>query len=259
MLKKTSSDKVSLGMRCGDCVHFQRGPARFEKTCNKLGVDAKSKAPDCFSPDVFRLNTGIDPEVLGQLGRLIKDFSPSQNRILSHIFSKNGTAIHKHGFQFGQPVYFTLGDDYLSHYFKGYIIGACDDYLYVASKLNKARSNTSLTILPKTALSYKAYKAKEASLLKSKKIFMSEKDKRLVKKLPLAEHIDATGCVKLPEQVKVDYEPPTFDTAPAHWFDIYDNKIQAKLRKKKPKGKKTGLIVSSNNKLKGVRTIKARG
>ena len=241
MLKKTSTDKVSLGVRCGDCVHFQRGPSKFEKTCNKLGVDAKSKAPDCFSPDVFRLNAGGSPELLGQLGRLIRDLTPGQSRILSHLLSKNGNAIHKQGFRFGQPVYFTLGHDYLSHYFKGYVIGACDDYVYVASKLNKARSNTSVTFMAQSLLSYKQYKEKEKKLLKSKKIFMSEKDKALVKKLPLAEHIDREGCVKLPEQVELEYEPPTLDTAPAAWFNIYENSIQSKLRKKKPKGKKAKL------------------
>jgi len=241
MLKKTSTDKVSLGMRCGDCIHFQRGPAKFEKTCNKMGVDGKSKAPDCFSPDVFRLNSGTSPELLGQIGRLIKDLAPAQSRILSHILAKNGNSIHKHGFKFGQPVYFTLGDEFLSHYFKGYVIGACDDYVYVASKLNKARSNTSVTFMPQSLLSYKQYKEKEKRLLKSKKIFMSERDKALVKKLPLAEHIDKHGCVKLPEQVELEYEPPTLDTAPAAWFNIYESTMQTKLRKKKPKGKKAKL------------------
>lgn len=260
MLKKTSTDKVSLGMKCGDCLHYQRGPAKFENTCNKMGVDAKSKAPDCFSPDVFRLNSTVSPDTLGKIGFLIRDFSPSQSRILSHLLSKNGNAIHKHGFKFGQPVYFTLGEDYISHYFKGYVISACDDYIYVASVLNKAKKSTSLTLIPKTVLSYKEYKIKEAKLLKSKKIFMSERDKKIIRKLPFAEHIDAQGCVKLPEQVKSDYEPPTFDTAPEAWFNIYDTKLQAKLRKKKPKGKKDKSAVRTiiGGKSKVTRTIRAR-
>lgn len=226
-----------------------------------MGVDAKSKAPDCFSPDVFRLNSIASPELIGQIGRLIKDFSPAQSRILSHLLSKNGNDIHRHGFKFGQPVYFTLGEDYLSHYFKGYVIGACEDYVYVSAKLNKARSNTSLTCIPTSLLSFKQYKEKEKKLLKSKRIFMSEKDKRHLMKLPLAEHIDKHGCVKLPEQVQIDYEPPTLDTAPASWFNIYDTSIQAKLRKRKPKGKKTKfgeIKVKDQDRIQGLGGMRGR-
>lgn len=237
MLKKDSFNKVSLGMSCSDCVHFQTGPAKFEKVCAEIGVDARSRAPDCYNPDVFKLKDTDDPELLKNLGNIIRKFSPKQARILSFLLARQGGQLAKVKLKFGQPVYFSLGADYVSHYFKGYVVSSSEDHVYVVAKLNKAKENTSLTLLRTSILTWSEYKKLEATLLEEGKVYMSEQERKKQAKLPIAELLDKKGRVPHVEQFKIDYEPPTLDTAPADWLNIYDASGEAKRKKKKkPKG-----------------------
>lgn len=237
MLKKDSFNKVSLGMSCADCVHFQTGPAKFEKVCAEIGVDARSRAPDCYNPDVFKLKDIDDPEMLKDLGNLIRKFSPKQVRIMSFLLARQGGSLAKVKLKFGQPVYFSLGADYLSHYFKGYVVSASEEHVYVVSKLKKAKDNTSLTLLRTSVLTRSEYKTLESSLLEEGKVFMSDAERKKLAKLPLAELIDKKGRVPHVEQFKIDYEPPTLANAPADWLNIYEAASESKRKKKKkPKG-----------------------
>lgn len=256
MLKKDSFNKVSLGMTCADCVHFQTGPAKFEKICAEIGVDARSRAPDCYTPDVFKLKDIEDPELLKTLGNLIRNFSPKQARILSFLLARQGGSLAKVKLKFGQPVYFSLGVDYVSHYFKGYVVSASEDHVYVVSKLKKAKDNTSLTLLRASVLTRSEYKTLESSLLEEGKVFMSEEERKRFGKLPIAELLDKKGRVPHVEQFKIDYEPPTIDTAPVEWLNIYEASTEGKRKKKKkPKGvffnseeRRKPFVIESNRK-----------
>ena len=233
MLKKQSKGKVSLGMRCGDCLHFKDGAKKFEKHCAELEVDERSWAPDCYSPNIYAIRDVKNPDMITQLGKLIKDFSPKQIRIISFVLSRQGGILAKQGLQFGQPVYFSLGGEFVSHFFRGYVVSASDDYVYVTSQLKKCKSNTSLTLLRKSVYTFKEYKVLEAKLVAKNKIYMEDRDKKLCRALPIAELLDKNGMVPHVEQFVDGYEPPTLDTAPESWFNIYEASIQNKLKKKK--------------------------
>jgi len=236
MLKKDTFQKVSLGVHCGDCIHFN-GPAKFEKACSMLGVDSRSRAPDCFNPDVFKLKDTSNPELLKELGNLIRNFKPHQLRIMAFMLARQGNAMSKAKLKFGQPVYFSLGGDYLSHYFKGYVVSASDDSVYVVAKLNKCKTNTSLTLDRTSVLTRTEYKELESTLVDENRIFMSPAEKRKCRVLPIAEQLDEKGRVPHVEQFKDDYEPPSIDTAPPEWLNVYAAANEEKRKKKKkPKG-----------------------
>jgi hypothetical protein len=241
MLRKESTEKVSLGLKCDDCLHYKDGTAKFEKVCCELGVDPRSKAPDCYSPNIYKIRDVKNPDLLHQLGKLLKDIGPSQTRIISFILARQGGALAKHGLKFGQPIYFSLGKDYVSHYFKGYVVSADSEYVYATAKLKKCKTNTSLTVPRSSVLTYSEYKALEKKLLEKGRIFMNNEEKRFCKKLPIAEQMDSKGRVPHVEQFQDDYEPPTLDSAPESWFNVYQADVQRELKKRdKKKGKKSG-------------------
>lgn len=237
MLKKKSHKKVSLGMQCGDCIHFER-MAKYEQPCAMLGVHKKSKAPDCYSPDIFKLRDTKNPDLLGSIGNMFRHLKPKQARILSFILSKQGGALERKKVKFGQPVYFCLGEDYVSHYFKGYVVSADDDSVYIVSKLKpKAENNISASFPRSSIFTFKEYKQIEKRLLEQDKVCMTKQDRKRMRVLPTAELIDKKGCVPHVEQFIDSYEPPTLDTAPADWHDIYSaaHESRQKDKKKKPK------------------------
>ncbi len=237
MLKKDTYNKVSLGMTCADCVHFETGPAKFEKVCAEVGVDSRSRAPDCYTPDIFKLKDLENPELLKDLGNLIRKFSPKQSRILAFLLARQGNQLAKAKLKFGQPVYFSLGADYVSHYFKGFVLSSSEEHVYVVSKLKKAKDNTSLTLLRVSVLTKAEYKVAETKMLDEGRIFMNDKEKAACRKLPIAELLDKKGRVPHVEEYFSDYEPPTLDSAPADWLNIYEASTELRRKKKKkPKG-----------------------
>lgn len=242
MIKKEKDKKVRLGIRCGDCVHYDK-VKKFDDVCVKQGVREKANAPDCFSPDVYRLNSTKNPDVFSELAAVLKKLRPSQKRILAFTLTKSSTTMERHGFYFGQTVYFSLGADYLSHYFKGYVIGADAESVIVSSKLKNCDSNTVGYFLPDTLLTRKKFKTKKKELTKANRLIMKDIEKAVMKSLPLAELIDDKGRWKdwKPEASEddFDYEPPTLDTAPPEWFD----KSQRKTNKSK---KRQGYIPITN-------------
>lgn len=239
MLKKEADKKVRLGVRCGDCVHYDHVKKHeFGDVCVKLGIREKANAPDCFSPNVYKLNSGKSPDVFGELSSVLKKLRPSQLRILAFTLTRGSTMMERHGFTFGQTVYFSLGHDYLSHYFKGYVIGGDSESVIIASKLKNCPENTIGYFLPDSLLTRKEFSKKKKSLVKKNRIVMTDADKGRVRSLPLAEMLDSKGRWKdwKPEDDNdIGYEPPTLETAPPEWFD----KVQRKTSKSK---KNTGYI-----------------
>ncbi len=256
MLKTQTFRKVSLGLNCSDCLHFA-GPAKFEKPCGEMGVDPRSRAPDCYNPDVFKLKDTENLELLQEIGQLFRKLKPKQARILSFVLSRQGGALAKQKLKFGQPVYFSLGADYLSHYFKGYVVSASDESVYVVSKLNKCKTNTSLTLERSSVFVRSEYKEIESELLEKNRIFMSPEERKRHRVLPIAELLDKKGRVPHVEQFRDDYEPPTIDTAPVEWLHVYEADSQIKRKKKKkPKDvffsseKPTSIVIESQRVLK---------
>lgn len=227
-----SDKKVRLGMKCGDCMHYVKTP-KFEKVCCELGVRDKANAPDCYSPDFYKLNTK-DKDKVSKIGYLIKDLKPSQLRILAFTLARTSKLIHEHNLKFGQTVYFSLGGEYLSHYFKGFVTGANDDFIVVSATLNKSKTVTTGQFYRSSLLTKDEFKKKKRELAEKNRLVMSPEEKSKYKNLPIAELIDKHG--KVPFNAKKDdfeYEPPTLDSAPQEWFD----RSQEKNRKKRKKSK----------------------
>ncbi len=231
MIKKDKTNKVSLGLRCGDCIHHGK-IAKFERPCIQLGVQQFASAPDCFSPDVYQL-TKHNAELLNQLGLLVRDFTQNQFRILSFTF-KSINIMLRHGLKFGQPVYFCLGKDYLSHYFKGYVIGASTDgqYIYITSHLKKSRSATLLTLYSDSVLTVSTFKSKRKELLEANRLSLPSDTKTDTQKIPLIALINARANINKPKKdVLADYTPPTLDNAPDGWIDIHEKKVKPKTKR----------------------------
>ena len=133
--------------RCGDCLHFKH-ISKFEKVCNTLGIKQFAEAPTCFSPNIYVL-TKKNPDTLHQLGMLLRDWTPAETRVFMALLRQKIVMDKNYGLQFGQPVMFKIGGgDYLSNYFKGYVIEgmtALRSMLGTVQALKAMKSNEELT------------------------------------------------------------------------------------------------------------------
>lgn len=210
-----ATEKTTIGLKCGDCMHFKRTPY-YEKTCTNLGVKHYANAPKCYSPDVYQLVENTNPEALSKLGLWLKDLSAKQSRILIAVLKRQGTMEKNYKLKFGQPVYFCFGQSYLSNYFVGYALSAADgadDQVYVGSTLNKRqRKNPMMVTLPRSSV----YTVTEFKKLREKLV----KEKRIKDPNPL---FSPTPTLR----VTADYEVPSMEKASPDWYD--------KVKKAKPK------------------------
>lgn len=217
MKKTIPISKSTIGIKCGDCLFF-KGNKKFEKPCSELGVKHFTNAPACYSPNVYKL-AEKNPDVILQLGLLLKDFTASDTRILMSVL-KQQTAFEKnYNLQFGQPVYFRIGDDYLSNYYKGYVIGVAttgEGMVFLTSDLEKKqRIKPAVVSLFRDSL-------QSVSQFRKIKEALQKSDRLIDPKGELTKR--AATAVS-----KVDYEPPTIDKAPK---ERLENK-----RKKVPKSR----------------------
>lgn len=226
MLKKkvVPVAKTSIGLKCGDCLHFNT-TAKFEKPCSALGVKKFSDAPACYSPNVYFLGRK-NPDVINQLGFLLKDFTAQDQRILLALL-KQGTSFEKrYNLKFGQPVYFCFGADYLSNYFSGFFIGgasAGDDQVFIGSDLKGRQRGKPMTC---TLLRDSVYTIAEFK----KKAEKLKKAGRLQDPSPLFNNVS----LKKEDLKDEAYTPPTMDSAPPEWFNREPTKkSKAKLTSKK--------------------------
>lgn len=210
-----NSTKLSLGFKCGDCLCFAK-TARFEQPCEKLGVLRHANAPVCFVPNPFFMQK-IQPDVLNQLGLLFREFNAPMKRVLLGLL-RSGKTFEDMGLAFGQPVYFCMGEDYLSNYYTGYVIGVTSvmsPSVYVTTDLNKKQLSRPViaTLMPESVHVRSAFLKKREQLIERKRVMdpNHNKFKRVIKKNALE-----------------GYEPPSMDSVPAEWFDDYG---QSKVRK----------------------------
>jgi len=240
MSQKRQPLTVSTRVKCRDCIFHTSTKADFNNgaTCQSIGIKGFAKACKLFTPKLSNL-TEFSEDSLVILARIARDLSPSSLRILSHLFAK-ADQIQKHGYKWGQPVYFNLSAphiDYLDCFFKGYIVGIAPDgdYFYLVSSLDlEERSNlTYLTLQSSSVLTRTQFKIKRKELKKANKL-----------KTPL-ENLSAKLKVNVPlieahEEANDEdtYDVPTIDAVPKDWLSQYENRGKKKSRsKKKPEPK----------------------
>lgn len=213
------SPKTSIGFKCGECLHFNR-LAKFEKPCSFLGIKAFANAPSCFTPDVFKLQK-TNPDIIYQIGNIMKDFTSAEARILIALLRSTRTQEKYYKLKFGQPVYFCLSNDYLSNYFRGFVVGVAsqgEEQVYISSNLGKTqRANPMLgSFIRDRVLTLTEFKKRKKELIKAGKV---QDPKKIF------------TPTKLTKDNADDYEIPSIETAPKEWLDKLDT---AKI-KKKPK------------------------
>ncbi len=219
---------------CGQCVHFKNGPAhpKFSTICSTLGTRSYAEAPDCFSPDPAII-AKADVEV-SEVGRLLRHLSAEQMVVIGHLMQQ-AADLHEHNLKFGQPVYVQIGvakdgKDYLTSYFKGYVLGATlvkvssknyVPHIYLGSNLTldeeaRPEHRSLLRMLPSSILTKAQFQKKSQDLKAAGRL----ESKDTGWKMPFKEWLKAGGP-QPPAEIKGVYEPPTLDTAPSSWLEPF--------------------------------------
>ena len=202
--------RLSLNIKCRDCIHFKRGPAFFEKKCKDLGILPEARACQAFTPDIYKLSR-VEADTIFNLGKLVKDFKETHFRILSFIF-RNMSLIKRSKLKFGQPVYINLSSpyiDYLDAYYKGYVLGVSKsgDQIFITSSLRKTTDNVYLSVLPSSILTLAQFKKRRKKLKKFGRV-------KIPKKYITANLEEKPPIYRKP----ITDEVPTIDNIPPEWF-----------------------------------------
>lgn len=233
---------AALGVNCGTCVYHQKLVKYNDTPCAQQGVLPFALAPgQCYRPDVSQLVGAVDQQVLADLGRNIAKLPADKLRLLGFVLSTAAKTLESEGcdLKFGQPVVFSLGLDYVSHYFRGIFTDAHDGMGVVVSTLTPGSPKPTTIELPLNKLmSRSQWRVHCAALIEQGLIYAPEVEDG--KKL-LPDLLTYQGMVDIPEhverarqaQAKVLYEPPSIDLTP----DDMLARIAASTPKKK-KGEK---------------------
>jgi hypothetical protein len=239
MIKKNGiNPDASISMTCGSCIHHTQ-LALYEKPCEQLGVEGYALAPRCFKPNVHTLVQNTDPEFLSSLGRTCSKLDADSVRLLA--FTLNSIAqVQDHGFMFGQPVYVSLGRDYITHYFKGYVVSCTEDgMITISAKLNHAEFATTIIKHKSDVLKKSEWKLHLIKLANAGRLHIPEEHMpKYRRSLPAILKYDGSLDLDL-EDVRAaikaheSYEPPTIDMAP-------DDLIEQHRKLKQKDGEATG-------------------
>ena len=270
VIKSTLKDtqKLSLKMRCGDCLHFKNGPKSplYKGKCSDLGRQHYANACAGFTPDFTLLNNrSVGLDATAKIAKLVQHMNPGQKRVLGFMLSRQGSLFSKMGIHFGQAFYVylsptlgmtrnalnTIGKEdlhYLDGYYKAYAIGMASkgegNYeVYLAAK-PEGKPDYYVTVNLKEggkfvqALTKAEFKVRADELIEAGKKRMPKTLRAKLSKL-LAE---------MPAERKAseEYAVPTIDSVPYEWF-ITNSAAYAKSR---DKDKKIKLSVKKENKFK---------
>jgi hypothetical protein len=240
-----SSNRVSLGLKCGDCTHLA-GPAAFEKPCIQLGKTSFAEACPNFTPDLMKISI-VKKGHLGQLAELAQALSQNQTRLFAYVF-RNIDLIKKSGYEFGEEVVFSIGGDYLECYVRGRVVGAdrAATQVYISSDFEGLNGESCmLTLLRPSVMNMTQYAKKRKSLILEGRIaepkFGAGSRKRTtlqcLKMTPEERALYRQTLATKPDE----YVPPSIDTVPSNWLDsrMLDRMIDSKGAAKKAVSKTT--------------------
>lgn len=224
-----TNNRVSLGLKCGECIHLQRGPAAFEKRCIELGKASFSDACPSFTPDLVSLSF-IKKGHMDVLSEIFNAIMPKQARLLAYTF-RNIDFIKRTGFEFGEQVVFSLGADHLECFVRGRVIGAdrTGEQVYLSSDFETLNSGSAfMTILRPSVLSMKEFQKKRKQLIVEGRIAEPRAAKNSARRTVLQ-------CLKMTVEERAlyrktlasepeKYVPPNLDTVPTRWLDARELK-----------------------------------
>ena len=207
--------------KCGDCKSFSK-QKKYEDTCKNLGIIATSKAPTCFEPDLDSFRKISSLPNLEELGKLIKDMSSKQARILAHLLQKQSKMLDR-TFYIGQPVYVCLGEEYLSHYFKAFVLDYEEngDYVTIVSKLKNCKAATKLFLKRESLLNQLQFNQKAIELSDSGRIVREPKEFEHFRNLPIADKLSKKGLIDVSKLIRLDLDVvvTTIDNAPKEMLE----------------------------------------
>lgn len=255
-LLKPSVDNTaaSFNMRCGDCLYFNQGPKLYSEMCSELGVQDFAPAPSCFVPNTISLVESCGPQVIAAISDIASTLDAQAIRLLSYQLSASAE-VAKSGFTWGEKVYFSLGGDYLSHYFSGVVLGQHEHgrFVVVSSRLRRSKNSTQCTMLASSCMKADAWAQHAKSLVHQNRIDVPVIDKRWPKyKRRLAELLTWEGKIDSDYNVVLEnvgrdlYEPPSIDVAPE---EVRENQRKQALDNQKSlpkKPSKTKLLTNAD-------------
>lgn len=248
---KESSNRVSLGLKCGECMHLT-GVAAFEKPCSQLGKTSFAEACPSFTPDLRTISI-VKKGHIAQFAELAQMLSQPQTRLFAYVF-RNVDLIKKSGFEFGEEVVFSLGQDYLECYVRGRVIGAdrAATQVYLSSDFEGLNGESCMiTLLRPSVMKMADFLKHRAELISKGRIAEPKPSTGSVKRTTLQclrMSADERALYRKQLQTKPDeYTPPSIDTVPQSWLDgrLLEKVVTSKAEAKKAKatkatGKKDG-------------------
>jgi hypothetical protein len=246
---KDSSNRVSLGLKCGECMHLT-GVATFEKPCAQLGKTSFAEACPSFTPDM-RILAVVKKKHHSTLAEIFKELSQPQLRLLGYA-CRNADLVKKSGFELGEEVVFSLGQDYLECYVRGYVIGAdrAATQVYISSDFEGLNGGSCLiTLLRPSVMKMADFLKHRAELISKGRIAEPKPSTGSVKRTTLQclrMSPDARALLRKQLKTKPDeYTPPSLDTVPSSWLD---GRMLEKVVMSKAEAKKTGTRKTTGNK-----------
>lgn len=190
-LKGTAPTVSTDALRCGDCLHHC-GHAHAEKktVCSREGVLPVAIAPkECFTPNAALLTGNVDQ--LLQLLSLFSTYDHKQRRVLVELLKQDSIA---------ETFYFRLGEDYISNYLKGIVVGntSAGEIIMIGSP----SENT-------TGSAFVSYLMDQEGLLTQ-----AEWEVKREELMALNQVIDPKGSKIQRSSVDDGYTPPTIDMTP---------------------------------------------
>ena len=247
-MKTKAADKtvnrVSLGMKCSECLHFTKGPRRFERLCVQLGVEPFSPACDQFSPDQTVL-AQVSLDHMRELAVIANSLTQAQLRLFAYTF-RNFDFVKKTGYSYGEELVFSIdGRDFLDCYFRGVLIGASKDgrICYISSRLENLNITNCFLSLPKTAVMNLEAFGKHRRKLIDKHKLQAPVPSRMSSKKTVLQMLTLSGDqIKLLrkhlEEKPETYDPPSIDSVPTSWLD---DRQSGTLKRKKKTPEKFGV------------------
>jgi len=195
---------VILPVRCRDCYHFQQRHAPdYADVCEKLGVQGIARPCSKFLPNAmaFDVKSADGKDLREYIGHVP---TARLNAIAALIVQEART--RRLGFHHGELVYVRMfGGDYLSNYFRAYVIMANRRYVFVQGRSGFKRGS----FLATSVLDAEDFARKRKALIARKQLIDPK----------LSEHTSW----KPPTKVDVNYEPP-----------VWDGMLPAEKKKKRP-------------------------
>jgi hypothetical protein len=188
-------------LRCGDCLHH-RGHAHADKktVCEREGVLPVAIAPlECFTPNASLLTGNVD-----QLTQLLAIFSAYDTRQRRALIEN-----------IGETFYFRIGDDYISNYLRGIVVGrtSAGELMLIGSPSEKTVGSAFVSYLmdAEGLLTYSQWEDKRFDLFEKNRV------------------IDPKNTTIKRTTVADNYTPPTIDMTP----EMLEAAASEKKRKKK--------------------------